>query len=137
MPSVIGVDAFHRFGNFTGRFECDQTVTAAAKEVRKTGVLDDNRTTGGEITAAPVAEPTGVESNVLVLRHCEFAFGTANVVAVKAMIRAQIVGRPEPPALLQELFAGRFVLDVRRELERFARAFGGGNEVEKLARFAP
>src|SRR4051812_22649439 len=137
MAGVIGIDTFDGFSDFVGRFERDQTVATAPEKVRETGFLDNDGPPGSEVTAAPVAEPTGVEPNVLVLRNRELAFGTPDVVAVKAVVRAKIVRRAKSPAVFNELFAGCFVLDVGCELECFPRVPWRGHEVKELARFAP
>jgi len=55
-------------------------VAAAAEMLREAGILDDNRATGGEITAAPVAKPAGIQPDVLVFGDGEFAFRTADVI---------------------------------------------------------
>src|SRR2546423_2929161 len=43
----------------------------------------------------------------------------------------------ETPVVPDKFFAGPVVLNVSRELERFARAFRRGDELNELARFAP
>ena len=65
---------------------------AAAGEVgTEASLLNNDGTARGEITAAPVAEPTGVKTDVLVLRDGEFAFRAADVIAIELVIGAEIV----------------------------------------------
>src|SRR5438045_5562147 len=94
-----------------------------AGDAGKAVFLNNDGTARGEVTAAAVAEPARVQSDVLVLGDGEFAFRAADVVAVKTIVGAQIVRRAETPAVSQEFFAGRIVLDIGRELEGFAGAF--------------
>src|SRR5205814_3722669 len=80
--------------------------------LREAGILDDNRATGGEITAAPVAEPAGVQPDVLVFGDGEFAFRTADVIAIEAIVRAEIVRSAETPAVPDKFLTGLVVLDI-------------------------
>src|SRR4051812_22910296 len=101
------------------------------------GFLDDDRTARGEITAAAIAEPSSVQSDILVLCDGEFTFRPPDVIAVKAIVGAQIVGAAEPPAVVHEFFAGRVLLDVGGEFKGFAGPFWGGDESEEFAGLAP
>src|SRR5438874_11327465 len=109
----------------------------ATEEFRKAGFLDDDGSSGGKVAAAPVAEPTGVQPDVLVFRDGELAFRAPDVIAVKPVVGAQVVRGAEPPAVAQELSAGPVILNVGRELEWLAGFFRSGDEAEELARFAP
>src|SRR5881394_1316533 len=108
-----------------------------AKDFAEAGFLDDDGATGGEVTAAAVAEPAGVQPHILVLGDGELAFRAADVIAVKAIVGAEIVRGAEAPAVAQEFSARLVVLYVGGELERFAGAFGGGNEPKEFSRLAP
>src|ERR1700720_737097 len=105
----------------------------ATKDSREAGFLNDDRATGGEVATAPVAEPPGIESDVLILRNGKLAFRAPDVIAVKLVIGAEIVGSAETPAVAQEFFSRPVVLDVGRELEGFAGFFRSGDEADELA----
>ena len=107
------------------------------EDFREAGFLNDHGTAGGEIATAPVAEPAGIEADVLVLGHGEFAFRAPDVIPVEPIVRAQILRGAEAPAVALELRARAFVLDVGRELERFSGFLRRGDEPDELARFAP
>src|ERR1043166_1657678 len=111
---------------------------AAARENRsKTSLLNDDGTACGEIAAAPVAEPTGVEPDVLVFRDGELAFRAANVVTVETIVRAEIVRSAKAPTVSDKLFSSLVVLYVGGEFEGFTGAFRSGDEANEFARFAP
>src|SRR5438045_9455415 len=92
----------------------------ATEEFRKAGFLDDDGTSGGEVATAPVAEPAGVEPDVLVFRDGELAFRAPDVIAVKPVVGAQVVRGAEPPAVAQELSSGPVIFNVSREMDWLA-----------------
>src|SRR5207248_3111884 len=112
-------------------------MAVGAVDAGKAGFLDDDGPSRGEVAAAAVAEPAGVQSDVLVLGDGEFAFRAADVVAVKTIVGTQIVRRAETPTVSQEFVADFIVLDIGRELEGFAGTFRRGDKAEEFARFAP
>src|SRR5688500_12925093 len=124
MAGVDRVDLPNRFGDFAERMEGDDAVAAGAKNFRKAGFLGDDGAAGGEIAGAAVAEPTGIEPDVLVLGDGELAFRAADVIAVETVLSAEIVRSAEAPAVAEEFGAGLVILDVGGQLEGFARFFG-------------
>ena len=48
------------------------------------------RPTSGQIARAPVAEPAGVEPDVLIFRNRELAFGLLDIIAIKPVIDAHL-----------------------------------------------
>jgi len=112
-------------------------VSAAGEKGGETGLLGDDGAAGGEVATAPVAEPAGVKTDVLVFRDSEFAFGAADVIAIAAVVGAEVVRGAETPAVPEKFFARLVVLDVGGQLEGFTGAFRSGNEPDELTRFAP
>ena len=119
VAGIVGVDSFHGFGDFAKRFEGEKAVVLS-EDFRESGFLNDDGTAGREIATAPVAEPSRVETNVLILGHGEFAFRAPDVVPVTPVVRAQVVRRTKEPAVSLELSSRWRVLDVGRQLKRFS-----------------
>ena len=88
----------------------------------ETGLLGDDGPAGGQVAGAPVAEPAGVQPDVLILGDGEFAFRSPDVIAIEPVIDAQIVRASGNASRCARNFARVVVvLDVGRELEGFAR----------------
>ena len=85
MFCVVRVDFFRGIGDFVDCLEGQQSLFAPVI-FGKPGFLRDDRAPCCQITRAAVAEPTGVESDVLILRDGELAFGALDVIAVKPVI---------------------------------------------------
>src|SRR5690349_18726914 len=72
VPRVVGVDDVDRAGGIVERAEAEQS-RADGKMLAEAGVLCHDRASAGEIRRAAIAEPTGPEVDVLLLRDREFA----------------------------------------------------------------
>ena len=136
MTAIIAVNFPHRFGNFRKLAKTEES-TLLAVDLGETGFLRDYRTSGGKIAGAAIAEPSGVQSNVLILRDRELGLGSTNIIAIIPVIDAQIVRGPKAPTGLRKLYSGLLVLNICGQLKRFTGYFRGINETHELTRFAP
>ena len=103
----------------------------------ETGLLRDHGTAGRKVAGGAVAEPTCVQTDVLVLRAGELSPGVADVVAVAVPIDTQVVRQDELPVVLLKERPFLLLLDVGRHLERLPGALRRLHESEKLQRLAP
>src|ERR1035437_5427202 len=65
VPKIIGLDEVHCGQDIVGGREREQAFSRRQK-LAEPRLLRDHRASGGEITSAAVAKPTGVRSSVLV-----------------------------------------------------------------------
>src|ERR1700675_3340845 len=103
----------------------------------ETGFLGNDRTSGGEVTGAPIAEPTGVEPDVLIFCDCELAFRLLDIIAVEPVIDAHLHRRSESPTVALEFLPRFSVLNVCCELESFTGFFRRAHKTQKFPRLAP
>ena len=136
VPGIVGVYLFHGTGDFAQRLEGEEA-GVLSKDFREAGFLSDDGPAGGEVATAAIAEPAGIEADVLILGHREFAFRAPDVIPVEPIVRAQVRRRTEAPAVAFEFFARSRVLDVGRELERLPGSLRRGDKADELTRFAP
>src|SRR5262249_15604245 len=94
-------------------------------------------TTWCQVTRDAVAEPTGIEADVLVLGNGELAFGALDVIAVEPVIDAHLQRRSQAPTVLLKFSARFCIVDVGCHLECFAGFFWRGDEPEKFAGLTP
>ena len=86
---VIRANHFGGFADIVQRFEGKEPGIATVM-FGETGLLSDHRPSSGQITGAPVTEPTGVEPNILIFGYCEFALRPLDVITVKPVIHAHL-----------------------------------------------
>src|SRR4029077_7686220 len=136
MTAIISVNFAHRFGDFRELAKTEES-TLLAVDLGETGLLRNYRTSGGKIAGAAIAEPSGVQSNVLILGDGELSFGSANVIAIIPVIDAQIVWGAKAPTSLRKLCSRLLLLNICGQLKCFPGYFRGVNETHELTRFAP
>src|ERR1700675_2647065 len=102
----------------------------------ETGFLGNDRTSGGEVTGAPIAEPTGVEPDVLIFCDCELAFRLLDIIAVEPVIDAHLHRRSESPTVALEFLPRFSVLDVCCQAESFPGLFPPRQKTQKFPRLA-
>src|SRR6266498_5294496 len=98
VPLVVGVDAPHAGGSFVQTAEGHHSFTHR-EPVAQTGVLDQHRPTGGEVTNAPVAEPAAAHFDVTILRHADLRAGILDEGAVRSRWSRNNFPRRDFPAV--------------------------------------
>src|SRR5438045_5818140 len=131
VTAIISVNFAHRFGDFRELAKPEES-TLLAVDLGETGLLRDYRTSGGEIAGAAIAEPSGVQSNVLILGDGELGFGSANVIAIIPVIDAQIVRGAKAPTGLRKLCSRLLVLNICGQLKYFPGYSHGINQTQEL-----
>src|SRR5438874_12029305 len=131
MLRVIAIDCFHCFNDFTYRSERQQSCFSAV-DFCKACFLGDDRSTCCQITRAAVAEPAGIESDVLILRDSKFTFGALDVIPIKPVIDAHLQRTAQAPAVSLEFSACPWIFDVGCQLKCFASFVRCCNETQKF-----
>src|SRR5437762_379768 len=136
MTAIISVNFAHRFGDFSELAKTEES-TLLAVDLAETGLLRDYRTSGGKIAGAAIAEPSGVQSNVLILGDGELGFRSANVIAVVPVIDAQVVRGAKAPTGLRKLYSRLLVFNICGQFKDLPGYSWRINETRELTRFAP
>src|SRR5438874_13770216 len=87
MARIIAIDLFHCAGHLGQGIEREQS--AAAVMAGESGLLNDYRPAGGEVAAAAITEPSGIQTNVLILGDGELAFRSPDVMSLERVVGAQ------------------------------------------------
>ena len=133
---VVRLDRLDRGDGLVDRREREERL-AGRERIAEAGVLGDDRTAGGEVRRAAVAEPAGPQPHVLVLRDRELAARASDVVAVGIEVGGEVERVAHaPPAALEQLAILRRVAR-ERQLEVAARERREGQELAELLVLAP
>src|SRR5258708_3038418 len=130
MTRVIGAYRLKRGQRLFHRVKGKQPF-AGRQDVAEAGVLRYDRTSGGKIAGAALAEPAAAEADILVLGHGKLAARGAYVIAIGPGIGAELVRVGDAPAMaLQHPF--HVFIRSHRQLDRLRDTPRQIDEFEKL-----
>src|SRR5438477_11103024 len=136
MTAIIAVNFANRLSDFRELAKTEQSGLLAV-EFGETRLLRDHRPSGCQIAGAAIAEPSGVQSNVLILGDGELGFRSANVIAVIPVIDAQVVRGAKAPTGLRKLCSRLLVFNICGQFKCLPGYSWSINETRELTRFAP
>src|ERR1043166_1955132 len=132
---VVPLDRVHRGENVVHGAPPEAS-GAGGQRAAEAGILGDDRSAGGEITRAAIAEPSGPGPHVLVLRHRELRPGAGDVRPVVVHRLRYGERARDPPAVFPQEPFDAFV-HAQGDLERAGAPAGQIDDLHELAALGP